>query len=102
MELTDIVSQINYITLQNNLNIYSLQELKEIIGKQLTSGNSQIPDGLVEFSYAHRAFVSLPPPDNLVVFYESQGTLLHRDSEEAHQQMIEQGIDRKYLFFVFL
>lgn len=70
--------------------------MKEIIGKQLTSGNSQIPDSLVEFSYAEKTFVPLPPPDNLVKVYEAQGTLLHKDSEEAYQQLIEQGLDRTY------
>lgn len=73
-----------------------LQELKEIVAKQLTSGNSQIPNSLVEFDHAQRAFVPVPPPGYLVVFYNSQGTLLYKDSEEARQQMIEQGIDRMY------
>lgn len=73
-----------------------MQELKEIISKQLTSVNTQIPDGLVEFDNSEAKFVPLPPPGNVVVIFESQGTLLHRDSEEAHQQLLEQGIDRKW------
>lgn len=73
----------------------SSQELKEIVGKQLTCGNSQVPDSLVEFVYGQTAFVPLPPPGHLVVVYEAQGTLLHRDCPEAYQQMLEQGIDRE-------
>nr|CAI5830300.1 unnamed protein product [Callosobruchus analis] len=42
------------------------------------------------------AFIPLPSPGNVVVTFESQGTLLHKDSEEAHQQMLEMGIDRTY------
>ncbi|XP_074036746.1 dynein intermediate chain 2, ciliary isoform X2 [Leptinotarsa decemlineata] len=68
-------------------------ELKEIITRLLSTTNPQTPEGLVEFNYAQGEFVSLPPQGNLVVVYESQGTILHKDSEEAHQQMIEQGID---------
>lgn len=67
----------------------------------MTSGNSQIPDSLVEFSYAQKTFVPLPPPDNLVMVYEAQGTVLHKDSEEAYQQMVEQGIDRMYMKLKF-
>ncbi|KAG5883705.1 hypothetical protein JTB14_007424 [Gonioctena quinquepunctata] len=72
-------------------------ELKEIIAKQLTSANLQIPKDLVEFDYAQGAFVPLPLPGNLVVVYEYQGTVLHKDSEEARMQMLEQGIDPETL-----
>lgn len=68
-------------------------ELKETIAKQLSTTNPQPPDSLVEFSYAVGEFIQLPPPGNLVVVYEAQGTALHKDSEEANAQMIEQGID---------
>ncbi|CAH1116670.1 unnamed protein product [Phaedon cochleariae] len=68
-------------------------ELKEIITKVLTTTNPQLPDSLVEFDYAEGAFKPLPSQGNVVVLFAAQGTLLHKDTEEAHQQMIEQGID---------
>lgn len=69
--------------------------MKEIITKQLSCINPEIPDSLVEFNYGTGEFILLPPPGNMVIVYESQGTLLHKDSEEAQLQMIEMGIDRK-------
>ncbi|XP_076260407.1 dynein intermediate chain 2, ciliary [Rhynchophorus ferrugineus] len=68
-------------------------ELKEIIAKQLSTTNAQSPDNLVEFSYAQGAFMSMPPPGNTVVVYETIGTALHKDTEEAKFQLLEQGID---------
>ncbi|CAG9760660.1 unnamed protein product [Ceutorhynchus assimilis] len=67
-------------------------ELKETISKQLNNNNPQPPDSLVEFNYGTGEFLPIAPPVNIVVF-ESQGTALHKDSEEAHAQLIEQGID---------
>lgn len=68
-------------------------ELKETIGKQLSTLNPQLPDRIVEFNYAAGGFVPLPLPGNTVVVYELQGTSLHKDSEEARAQMVELGID---------
>ncbi|CAH1995874.1 unnamed protein product [Acanthoscelides obtectus] len=68
-------------------------ELKETIGKQLVSTNNRLPDSLIEFSYAQGTFIPIPSPGNVVVSFEQQGTLLHKDSEEARQQMLEMGID---------
>lgn len=73
-----------------------MQELKEMIAKQLTSTNPQVPDNLVEFNFKQGMFLPIPPPGNTVVVFELQGTLLHKDSQEAQNQLIEQGIDRKY------
>ncbi|CAG9837249.1 unnamed protein product [Diabrotica balteata] len=73
-------------------------ELKEIIPKQLTSTNPQIPEGLIEWSYLQAAFVQLPSPGNMVKVFSQEGTLLHKDSEEARQQMVEMGIDPSEYF----
>ncbi|KAJ8925798.1 hypothetical protein NQ315_009648 [Exocentrus adspersus] len=68
-------------------------ELKESIPKLLTTTNPQIPDSLVEFNYAQGKFLLLQSAGNTVVVYESLGTLVPKDSQEARQQLIEQGID---------
>ncbi|VEN52191.1 unnamed protein product, partial [Callosobruchus maculatus] len=68
-------------------------ELKETIGKQLVATNNRLPDSLIEFSYAQGTFIPLPSPGNMVVSFESQGTLLHKESQEAYQQMLEMGLD---------
>ncbi|XP_028132775.1 dynein intermediate chain 2, ciliary [Diabrotica virgifera virgifera] len=73
-------------------------ELKEIIPKQLTSTNPQIPEGLIEWSYLQAAFVQLPSPGNMVTVFSQEGTLLHKESEEARQQMVEMGIDPSEFF----
>lgn len=71
-------------------------ELKEIIARVLTTTNPQQPDNLVQFDYATNTFVSIPPPGNMVVVLDLKGTYIHKETEEARKQMIEQGIDREY------
>ncbi|XP_066144066.1 dynein intermediate chain 2, ciliary [Euwallacea fornicatus] len=68
-------------------------ELKEIVAKQLSSAKAELPNSLVEFNFASGEFVSLPPPGNMVIAYETQGTCIRKDSDEAQLQMIEQGIE---------
>lgn len=60
--------------------------------------NPQVSDSLVQYDYATNMFKPMPPPDNMVVILEMKGTYIHKDTEEARKQMIEEGIDRKLLY----
>ncbi|KAJ8983052.1 hypothetical protein NQ317_013257 [Molorchus minor] len=68
-------------------------ELKEMVEKQLSTVNPQIPDSLVQFSFSDGEFVPIPPPGSLILVFHSEGTLLYKDSQEARKQLIEEGID---------
>ncbi|KAI4468627.1 dynein intermediate chain [Holotrichia oblita] len=68
-------------------------ELKESIARVLTTTNPQQPDSLVEYNHKTGEFVVLPTTGNLVVVFERIGTYIHKDSEEARDQLIAQGID---------
>lgn len=72
------------------------QELKEILGRALTTKTTQVPDSLVQYDYATSSFIPIRTPDNVVVVFEMKGTYIHKDTAEAKAQMLEQGIDRSY------
>ncbi|CAG9767841.1 unnamed protein product [Ceutorhynchus assimilis] len=68
-------------------------ELKEVIAKQLCTVNPQSPDSLIEFNYDTGEFLPIALATQGIVLFESLGTVLHKDSEEAYAQLLEQGID---------
>lgn len=57
--------------------------------------NPQVPEGLVDFNYAIGAYVPQPTPSNTVHLIDIEGTTIHKESEEARQQIEEQGIEGK-------
>lgn len=70
------------------------QELKDIIARQLATNDPLIPQNLVQFNYAQGAFELIPPAAPMVIVYSAQGTQIHKESEEAKAQVLEQGLDR--------
>lgn len=64
------------------------------MGRALTTRTLQVPDSLVQYDYATRAFIPIRIPDNMFVVFEMKGTYIHKDTADAKAQMIEQGIDR--------
>lgn len=71
-------------------------ELKEILGRALTTKTTQIPDSLVQYDYHTSSFIPIQIPDNIILVFEMKGTYIHKDTPEAKQQMIEEGIDRLF------
>ncbi|XP_026461255.1 dynein intermediate chain 2, ciliary [Ctenocephalides felis] len=67
-------------------------ELNEEVPRLISCDNPNKPDNLVEYSYAERTFVPVPPIGNTVVLLEFPGTCLHRESEEAITQLIDSGL----------
>ncbi|XP_076382491.1 dynein intermediate chain 2, ciliary [Megalopta genalis] len=63
------------------------EEMQEEIARVLTIHNTRVPDALVEWSWKLKEFVKLPPPPHLVTILNVQGTILHKDSEEAKIQL---------------
>lgn len=66
-----------------------------MLARQLTTNNPQLPDSLVEFDYVKGEFLPIVPTTQIVVVFESKGTQIHKETEEAKHQVIEQGLDRK-------
>lgn len=77
-------------------NMFSLQELKDIVPRILLTHNPQLPDGLVLYNFKKGSFEPVPSPGNTVVVLKTLGTYIPRDGDEARKQMIAQGIDREY------
>ncbi|XP_076223686.1 dynein intermediate chain 2, ciliary isoform X1 [Nomia melanderi] len=63
------------------------EELQEEFARVLTIHNTRIPDSLVEWSWKLKEFIKLPPPPHLITLLNVQGTILHKDSEEAKVQL---------------
>lgn len=61
----------------------------------LTYSNPQLPDNLVEFSYAQGQFMPIPSLGNTVVLLNLKGTTIHKDSDEARKQieLMGEGFD---------
>lgn len=74
----------------------SENDLKDIIARQLATNDPLTPLNLVQFNHAVGAFELVPPPGPVVVVYSAKGTQIHKESEEAKQQVLEQGLDRKF------
>jgi len=53
--------------------------------------NTRIPDSLVEWSWKLREFVKLPPPPHLVTLLNVVGSILHKESDEAKEFLIDFG-----------
>ncbi|KAF5304814.1 hypothetical protein FQR65_LT07831 [Abscondita terminalis] len=73
-------------------------ELKEIIPRVLQTINVQVPESLVEYSFEQGEFVPKPSLGNAILVYSQKGTYMHKDTEEAKKQLIEQGIDPEKFF----
>lgn len=69
-----------------------------MIPRVLLTHNPQLPDSLVVYSYVKGSFEAVPPPGNTVVVLRQLGTYISRDGDEARKQMIDQGIDREFIF----
>lgn len=72
-----------------------MQELNEEVPRLISCENPNKPDNLVEYSYAERTFIPVPPIGNSVVLLDFPGTCLHRESEEAIIQLMESGLTCK-------
>ncbi|XP_037903642.1 dynein intermediate chain 2, ciliary isoform X3 [Hermetia illucens] len=71
-------------------------ELNEEISKVLTIQNTNVVKNLVIYSFTEGGYVPVPPVGNTVTLFNFEGTALHLESEEAQNQILEQG-DESYL-----
>nr|CAD7570900.1 unnamed protein product [Timema californicum] len=67
------------------------EELQEEITRVLTTMNPQLPKNIVEFNFKEGAFVSVVQSSHSVVLLDVEGTALHKESEEAKQQVMAEG-----------
>lgn len=57
----------------------------------LTCVNPQMPDSLVEYSFKEKAFVMTPLPAHMITLLDETGTCLHKETDEAKEQMAQDG-----------
>lgn len=68
-----------------------LQDLQEEIARMLTTNNPEMPDSLVEFSFKERSFVMTLLPPHMITLLEMEGTCLHKETQEAKEQIEQEG-----------
>ncbi|XP_069476179.1 dynein axonemal intermediate chain 1 [Ambystoma mexicanum] len=61
-------------------------ELKQEVTRILTAHNPHAPHNIVRYSFRERAYRPLSTVDQLAVHFSLEGSLLHRDSDEARRQ----------------
>jgi dynein intermediate chain 1 len=66
---------------------FNVQELKEEIARVLTTQNPQISSNIIEFSFKEGCFIPAPPTTQTVLLLDIEGTILHKDSDEAKFQL---------------
>lgn len=64
----------------------------------LTIHNTRVPDSQVQWSWKDMSFIPMPDPPHIINILDVPGTLLHRESQEAIQQIAGHGsiISEKY------
>ncbi|XP_049832759.1 dynein intermediate chain 2, ciliary-like [Schistocerca gregaria] len=67
------------------------EELKDEVTRVLTSNHAQIVTDLVEYSYKEGRYVVLPSTGATYIMFRTEGTILHKDSDEARQQLFGEG-----------
>ncbi|XP_047118261.1 dynein intermediate chain 2, ciliary-like [Schistocerca piceifrons] len=67
------------------------EELKDEVTRVLTSNHAQIVTDLVEYSYKEGRYVVLPSTGATFIIFRTEGTILHKDSDEARQQLFGEG-----------
>ncbi|CAG2066596.1 unnamed protein product, partial [Timema podura] len=66
-------------------------ELQEEITRVLTTMNPQLPKNIVEYNFKEGTFVPVAQTSHAVVLLDVEGTALHKESEEAKQQVMAEG-----------
>nr|CAD7439327.1 unnamed protein product [Timema bartmani] len=67
------------------------EELQEEITRVLTTMNPQLPKNIVEYNFKEGTFVPVAQTSHAVVLLDVEGTALHKESEEAKQQVMAEG-----------
>ncbi|XP_050082023.1 dynein intermediate chain 2, ciliary isoform X1 [Anopheles aquasalis] len=68
-------------------------ELGEEIPKLLSTENRHLPRNLVVYDFHEGAFLPVPPPENTITLLEFEGTSIHKDTDEAKEQISRKGTD---------
>ncbi|XP_053675454.1 dynein intermediate chain 2, ciliary [Anopheles nili] len=68
-------------------------ELGEEIPKLLSTENRHLPRNLVVYDFREGAFLPVPPPENTITLLEFEGTSIHKDTDEAKEQISRKGTD---------
>ncbi|XP_063227118.1 dynein intermediate chain 2, ciliary [Bacillus rossius redtenbacheri] len=66
-------------------------ELNEEIQRVLTANNPHLQDNMVQYSFKEGSFVPVVPSTHEIVLLHVEGVCLHKDSEEAKQQLNAEG-----------
>lgn len=64
----------------------------EEISQVLVSGDPQLPDNLVEFSFRDRTYIPVTHQEQCIKLVEIEGTCLHVETLEAKEQLAGAGL----------
>ncbi|MED6277281.1 hypothetical protein CHARACLAT_011730 [Characodon lateralis] len=70
-------------------------ELKEEITRILTANNPHAPQNIVRYSFKERSYKPTSVVDHLAVHFVLEGSLLHKDSDEARRLRIRDGLPKE-------
>ena len=63
-----------------------MKELKEEVTRMLKANNPHAPQNIVRFSYKDKCYKPIPHIDQLAIHFQVDGTLIHKESDEAKRQ----------------
>ncbi|XP_078103522.1 dynein, axonemal, intermediate chain 1, paralog 2 [Sander vitreus] len=67
-------------------------ELKEETTRILTANNPHAPQNIVRYSFKERSYKPISVVDQMAVHFVLEGSLLHRDSDEARRLRAKEGL----------
>ena len=70
-----------------------IKELKEEVTRMLKANNPHAPQNIVRFSYKDKCYKPIPHIDQLAIHFQVDGTLIHKESDEAKRQLSKKGGD---------
>ena len=68
-----------------------IKELKEEVTRMLKANNPHAPQNIVRFSYKDKCYKPIPHIDQLAIHFQVDGTLIHKESDEAKRQIAKKG-----------
>ncbi len=57
----------------------------------LKANNPHAPQNIVRFSYKDKCYKPIPHIDQLAIHFQVDGTLIHKESDEAKRQIAKKG-----------
>lgn len=75
----------------------SAVDLEEEIAKMLTANNPQAPSNIARFNMRERLYKFDPMVEQTIVHYATDGWLVHKTSDDAKKQLVEEKVQARLL-----